>query len=388
MTNFANQSRANDLVSYREAAENFSDSLPHKSAPFSSRAWGNNLHSLCSYQGKLKPAIAHFLVQEFTSPGDRVLDPLSGAGTIPLEACLQGRKAYANDIQELGYLLSSAKAQIGDPDKIWAEFDLLIEIIEGAGKKDSADLEFGMNGSISEYFHPKNLDEILRARYHLKTSLAGRLSWERAFVLSCFAHLLHGNRPYALSRCSHPVTPLKPKGDFEYRSAKKRLKEKIERSLTAASLFSSETIEGGAYFGDYKALQLDEPMDAIITSPPFHNSTRFYIANWLRLWFCGWEKADYVDRRASFLETQQKESMDIYDSFFKKCDDWLRPGGKLIMHLGRVKGFDMSIEVRRRITSAFEVVYSADECVADGEKFGLSDQGATDTHQYLFLIKR
>jgi hypothetical protein len=108
----------------------------------------------------------------------------------------------------------------------------------------------------------------------------------------------------------------------------------------------------------------------------------------MRLWFCGWEKSDFDLRKNSFLETQQKQSMDVYVTFFDKCAEWLKPGGKLIMHLGRVKGFDMSAEVQRRMTADFEFIYSADECVAGAESFGLSDQGATDTHQYLFLAKR
>jgi len=44
------------------------------------------LHSLCSYQGKLKPGIAYFLVSWFTEPGDTVLDRIAGIGTIPCEA--------------------------------------------------------------------------------------------------------------------------------------------------------------------------------------------------------------------------------------------------------------------------------------------------------------
>jgi hypothetical protein len=112
------------------------------------------------------------------------------------------------------------------------------------------------------------------------------------------------------------------------------------------------------------------------------------VANWMRLWLAGWERADFDSRKESFLETQQKRSMDVYVSFLDKCAEWLKPGGKLIMHLGRVKGFDMSAEIQARLTPDFELIHAADECVSGAEKFGLSDQGATDSHQYLFLAKR
>lgn len=373
-------------MSYLALAKDFEATLPHKAAPYAGRNWGHALHSLCSYQGKLKPAIAHILVREFTRHGDRILDPLSGAGTIPLEACLQGRQAIANDIQELAYLLSSSKVKVGDPALVWQEYDQICSVVEN-GKPDETDLTFGFNGPVSDYYDAATLDEILKVRRFLRNSLEQGVSWERAFVFSCYAHLLHGNRPYALSRNSHPVTPFKPTGGFEYRASLPRLKDKIQRALDAQLPLVS-TITGEAHFGDYRDLRLNEPVDAIITSPPFHNSTRFYVANWMRLWFCGWEREDFDSRKSTFLETQQKKSMDVYQTFFEKSAEWLRPGGRLIMHLGRVKGFDMCAEIRQQISSLFTLVHAFDECVSGREKFGITDQGATDVHQYLFLERR
>jgi RMKL-like, methyltransferase domain len=94
-----------------EGAEELCTTLPYRRAPYSKRNWGGVLHSLCSYQGKLKPAIAHFLVSKFTRPGDMVLDPMSGVGTIPLEARIQGRHAIAGDLSELASTVSQAKLE-------------------------------------------------------------------------------------------------------------------------------------------------------------------------------------------------------------------------------------------------------------------------------------
>ena len=78
--------------------EEFEQSLPHTKAPFASRAWGHPFHSLCSYQGKLKPSLAHWMVRHFTSEGDHVLDPLGGVGTVALEAGLLGRTPFTSDL--------------------------------------------------------------------------------------------------------------------------------------------------------------------------------------------------------------------------------------------------------------------------------------------------
>ncbi len=95
--------------SLQERISDFGRHLPYKGEPYSSRNWGHKLHSLCSYQGKLKPSLAHWLVNEFVPPGHRVLDPLGGVGTIAFEAALSGRLAVSNDLSPLASTVASAK---------------------------------------------------------------------------------------------------------------------------------------------------------------------------------------------------------------------------------------------------------------------------------------
>ena len=47
----------------------FKTDLPFQQPPYSARNWGHRAHSLCSYVGKLKPAIAHHLVGTFVPEG-------------------------------------------------------------------------------------------------------------------------------------------------------------------------------------------------------------------------------------------------------------------------------------------------------------------------------
>ena len=55
--------------------EDFKRTLPHQLQPYAKREWGGPEHSMCSYQGKLKPSLAHHLISCFSVPGDIVLDP-------------------------------------------------------------------------------------------------------------------------------------------------------------------------------------------------------------------------------------------------------------------------------------------------------------------------
>ncbi|MEA5533159.1 DNA methyltransferase [Crocosphaera sp. XPORK-15E] len=372
---------------YKTQAENFSKSLPYLEQPYSSRNWGNKLHSLCSYQGKLKPAIAHFLISQFTSPKDVVLDPMSGCGTIPLEAFLQGRYPLGNDLQELGYILTKTKIDRGANEEVYLILDDLLKYIET--NKNNQDLsiyeDFGFNGKLPEYFNEETFKEILTARNYLKLNPC--TSWGQALVYSCLLHILHGNRPYALSRRSHPVTPFKPTGSFEYRPLAPRLTDKIKRMLEIE--YPQKLLCGMATQLPFSKLNdlYKNQVDVVITSPPFVASTRFFITNWMRLWLAGWEKDDFTSRQEQFLEYQQKKSMDIYFDFFKSCATWLKPQGKLIMHVGKTKSCNMAEELIKRSDQYFELIYSFDEDVVGSEKFGIKAQGATQSHQYLFFQK-
>ncbi len=370
---------------YFNAAVEFGRELPHRSSPYCSRNWGHGLHSLCSYQGKLKPAIAHFLVATFTKPGDRVLDPFSGCGTIPLEAMLQGRQPIASDLQELAYILSRAKVAWGRPDDALAVLHDLLQFVRATSADEDigACLQFGFNGNIASYFHIDTLREILAARRYLKNNAC--LSWGRAVVYSSLLHILHGNRPYALSRQSHPVTPFKPTGATEYRPMAPRLRDKVLRTISLAA--PREVIEGEATQSCFLQLSVNN-VDAVITSPPFAASTRFFSSNWMRLWLAGWDPNDFDVRREAFLERQQRDSLDVYHKFFDQCIKWLRPGGRLIMHLGRTPNCNMGEELSSRANDKFELIHLFDESVTGREKFGVRDQGATTAHQYLFLRRR
>jgi len=369
----------------RAAARQFETRLPHRRRPLSARNWGHGWHSLCSYQGKLKPAIAHALVADFTSPGEVVLDPMSGAGTVPLEACLQGRIGWGNDLQELGYILTLTKVRRADPVAARAIADDLVTWVRRHRAEQDARAYggFGLNGTIPEYFHEGTYREILAAREFMQAFPVD--SSDHALVYASMLHILHGNRPYALSRRSHPVTPFKPSGPAEYRELAPRLMQKIDRTL--GQDWPRQARDGRAHNQDLFDLPFSNEVDAVITSPPFAASTRFFAANWMRLWLAGWEPDDFDNRKEAFLEHRQRDSLDVYRDFFAAAHRWLKPRGRLIMHVGRTDRWNMARELDSLARDWFDVVHTFDESVVGREKFGISDQGGTKSHQYLFMIR-
>ena len=373
-------------TNWKGSWQNFKVMLPHQEKPYSKRNWGNSLHSLCSYQGKMKPAIAHHLVKIFVPEGGIMLDPFAGVGTIPFEAALQGKKAYSLDLSLPAYIISRAKLTIINAHNAYQVIDELKRFIEcyNPTNEEFEEAEtFGFNGKLVEYYHPQTLREILAARRFFLSRREADASTMLVYA-SCL-HILHGNRPYALSRRSHPIIPYSPSGEFEYRSLIKRLKEKVKRSLSAN--LPADFVEGSVYWQDTTSwwpLETDN-LDAVITSPPFFDSTRFYLANWLRMWFVGWSSSDFKGKSRLFVDERQKVGFEVYEPIIRQARERLKLGGVLVLHLGKSKKCDMALELARIGKKWFAHFDTFDESVAHCESHGIRDKGTVTEHQYLIF---
>ena len=350
------------------------------------RNWGHPWHSICSYQGKLKPSIARALTSALLpASGGRILDPFSGVGTIPFEARLQGHSAWGFDISPAAVAVSQAKLERVD---LRAVEKCLADLAGELQKFDANAFELArlksirFNGPLVEYFHPDTLNEILAARRYFKSR---RLSGSEALVFSSLLHILHGNRPYALSRRSHPITPFAPTGPYEYRRLIDRLRNTVDRRLAVAP--PSELPIGRAFFQDATCAWPEEvcDLDAIITSPPFFDSTRFYSANWMRLWFAGWEAEDFVREPARFVDERQKCDFAVYRPVFAQAAKRLRPGGHFAIHLGKSRKCDMAAILTDIGSQYLELIDSFSESVEHCESHGIRDKGTVTHHQYVLF---
>ena len=66
---------------------------------------------MCSYLASFPAALAHAFIARYSRPGDVVLDPFSGRGTTPLQACAEGRIGVGNDLNPFAHLLTAAKVE-------------------------------------------------------------------------------------------------------------------------------------------------------------------------------------------------------------------------------------------------------------------------------------
>jgi SAM-dependent methyltransferase len=287
-----------------------------------------SLHQLSPYIGKIKSSIAGELVERYSTRGGLVVDPFAGAGTIPLEASLRGRRAFGADISPYARILSLAKLR--PPQSLSIALESAERALVEARAIAKADLR-SVPIWVRCFFHPDTLREALAF-----AKIARRPGNE--FLLACFLGILHHQRPGFLSYpSSHLVPYLRnkkyPRDEFPamyaYRELRPRLLAKVRRSFKRYE----NPLNGNAAFQQMPVEQLELPtqFDALITSPPYMNALDYGRDNRLRLWFIDPCLVQQVDNDVT---QRRKAFMDAISSLAGKVESGLRRRGYCVFVVG------------------------------------------------------
>ena len=288
-----------------------------------------SLHQLSPYIGKIKSSIAGELVERFSEPGDLVVDPFAGAGTIPLEAVIRGRRAYGADISPYACILS--KAKLSPPRSLDAALDLAEKAFREATQLPTPDLA-QVPLWVRRFFHADTLREALNFAEVCRP--AGN-----EFLMACLLGILHHQRPGFLSYpSSHLVPYLRDKKYprqrfpelYAYRELKPRLLAKIERGYKRFVMPRSAFFEGFVAT-PVQDLAFPSSVGALITSPPYMNALDYGRDNRLRLWFIEPKLVEKVDNDV----TQRRQAfINGIRSLAGKVERSLKPKGYCIFVVG------------------------------------------------------
>lgn len=286
------------------------------------------LHQLSPYIGKIKSSIAGELLERYSRRGDLVVDPFAGAGTIPLEAAIRGRRVFCSDISPYARVLSRAKLQ--PPKSLEAALRASQRAIIKAEMLPKPDLR-RVPSWVRKFFHSRSLIDALRF-----AQVARRPGNE--FLMACFLGILHHQRPGFLSYpSSHLVPYLRtskyPRQHFpsmyEYRELQPRLIAKIERSFRR---FIMPAVRDSRFSeSDIERVKFPPAFDSVITSPPYMNALDYGRDNRLRLWFIDPTLAQTVDTQA----TRRREAFVAATvSLANKVEAGLRSRGHCVLVVG------------------------------------------------------
>jgi len=306
------------------------------------RLWGHSLHPMCSYLASFPAALTHAFIARYSRPGDVVLDPFSGRGTTPLQACAEGRIGVGNDLNPFAHLLTAAKVQpatrpaaatrLAALRLAWAADAARWHALANAIVADPAT---GGPEPVPEEvvvaFHPHTLAQLLFVRAQL--DLADRTD---RFLAAAITGILHGKSASYLSVIMPNTFSMAPRyvRDFARRTAFQAPKRDVFDGLAAKldRLFRQPPAptEGIALLGDARDVAA-EAGDAlrnggrtdrarlVVTSPPYLRVVKYGYYNWLRTWFLGF------DARAIDATLDDAHHREPYLVFLREVLAGLRP---------------------------------------------------------------
>ncbi len=294
---------------------------------------GNRLHTICSYMAMFPPSIPNYYIKKYSEPGDIVLDPFSGRGTAPLEACSLGRIGLGNDKNPLAFVLTSAKVYVPPINDITTRIrDLLEEY-----KLNNSGITLESDWKIKMLFN----DYTLRQLCFLREKLSWGSDSVDTFITAMILGIMHGNAdsylsikmPNTFSMAPNYVKNYIEKHNLEQpkRDVFYALIKKLERCYQVVK------IHGKAFNDDARNLtQLkDSSVNLIITSPPYTRVIRYGDFNWIRLWFLK-NKSKEVDKDL-FCSASLPKYKEFMYKVFKESSRVLADRGYAIFVIGDVK---------------------------------------------------
>lgn len=293
------------------------------------------MHSACSRICSFPISIPNYFIRNYTKEGDVVFDSWSGKGTVPFEALRNNRIGIGNDKSPEAYILTHAKVK---PITIEALQQCLIKLKRRMSRTNINEDHTELDRNASIFYSKKTFEQVLR----LKKVLIGDNSRDAIFTKAIILGLLHGNGTNHFSLpCSHSYS-MAP--NYVKKYVKKHHLRKPSRNVLECILNRGKAllanpmpnIEGYAFNDDSTNLSLEsKSVNMILTSPPYFGIQTYAWANWLRLWFLGY---NYKEIKKTLAESG---AASVYGNFMKDSINELyrvlKPGGRCFIVVGDVK---------------------------------------------------
>lgn len=275
--------------------------------------WKCPLHNMCSYLAMFPPALPNYFIEQFTQPGDLVLDPFSGRGTALLEAARCGRIPLGNDLNPLAYYLSYSKVHLPQYADIiqrveWLERNYVA--VDVASEPEDIKMLFDLELTLPQLCYLKN-----------QLNKADDVD---IFILGALMGIMHGphkkdGTSSSLSISMPNTFSMSPNYVRNYINDKGLIKIRqdvfscLKTKITNIYPFNEQLLPG-VMFND-NALNLSNDIykeyfgriKLIITSPPYLKVINYGKYNWIRLWLLD-EDSKQVDANLNMMEAYHRSS--------------------------------------------------------------------------------
>ncbi len=294
----------------------------------------HSLHNLYLSLTKLYPCIASYFIKKYSHKNSIVLDPFCGFGTISLEAILNGRIAYASDLNKLALRVTNAKL---NPIS-FAELALGIQLVDVKRLVRLGDFE--------QYFAPfydiDTYKEILAVKEYVQNNRFTDSQNLVNFIEVLMLSILHGPTSEFLSTPTYQDVSISPEKQHQINVIHRLTpenKQVISRLLKKASSVLVDHLpstvldvisQSKCLLNDARNLSKisSSSVDLILTEPPLFYDTDFTTKMWLRNWFCN------INNKNEDYDFFDEESwLDFMNEALMEFARVLKPGKRIVLIL-------------------------------------------------------
>lgn len=279
---------------------------------FESGGTGRLTHHLFRFPAKFHPPIVRQLLAAYTEPGDRVLDPFCGSGTLLVEAGVLGRDAIGIDVDPVSVFVSNVKSHAlarSALDKTIEQLETVVEELQRSSgelatlaEQDLDDDEYRkqLNGAwtpkiprLEHWFYRYAIVDLAILLDAIEKLDAPET--HRNFLKLVFAGSIRGaSRADPVPVSGLEVTKIMLEKEEAGRAVNVAglFRRRLSQALTDMQSFyqaRSPTAECRAIRADSAALRrnLAPKVDAVITSPPYHGAVDYYRRHQLEMFWLG-----------------------------------------------------------------------------------------------------
>ncbi len=281
---------------------------------FNSEGFDQLTHYLFRYPAKFHPPAIRELIKLYSSPGDRILDPFCGSGTLLVEATVTGRNAVGTDVDpvavfasrvktnkyNIAYLMNSCRkllAELGPLQRSKEEYTFRqFEDLSSADVVAAVNTEALWVPAVPNLYHWFRcyvLVDLARIYKHITTLRIPET--HRDFLKLCFASIIRASS----NADPVPVSGLEVTAHMKRKDAEGRiinpfglLEKAINRALAAADAYRAKAFREAkvsVFQSDavHLSARLRSRIDTVITSPPYHNAVDYYRRHQLEMFWLG-----------------------------------------------------------------------------------------------------
>lgn len=289
-------------------------------------------HGFHTWPAGLHPDAARDLLKLF--PGNSVLDPFSGGGTVLVESRIAGRAAIGRDLSTIAVRIARARASTTDETILTRMRSVARKLTEEALKATELPPE-PIRHAVQDWYASYVAAEL----WHIRKGIREADPDIRGLLETLFSSIL--------IKVSWRKSDTSPQRERHHRPPgttavlfHKKARELGRKIAELRELVPEGTPSYDIRQGDAREIQVRKPVDLVLTSPPYPSTYDYLTQQHLRRVWLGENEEDMkeIGPRRSFRELGERDALRAWrNSTFtweKSAAAALAPGGHLVIVIG------------------------------------------------------